>query len=129
MHMAASRNSDGYAISSQNYASELSQFIGEEVAPATHQAISQAREKLDWEAFRFLLQEANQDTELDGSRFRYQGHVTRAVDGTQLTLPRSEDVLELFEPRKSRVGTGHYPGPLMVTAVNVFTGRPCPSAS
>ena len=127
MHMAANRNTDGYAISSQGYAAELSQFLGEKITPVSHQAISQAREKLDWEAFRFLLREANQDSELDGSRFRYRNHVTRAVDGSQLTLPRSQDVLELFEPRKSKAGTGHYPGALLVTAVNVFTGQ-CRSA-
>lgn len=127
MHMAASRNTDGYSISAQNYAAELSQFVGETVAPATHQAISKAREKLDWEAFRYLLQESNQDTELDGARFRYRGHIARAVDGTQLTLPHSEGILDLFEQRQSKAGLGHYPGALMVTAINVFTGQ-CKSA-
>ena len=123
MHMAASRNTDGYSITAQNYSSELSQFVGEEVPPATHQAISKAREKLGWEAFRYLLEQANQDTELDSSRFRYRGHITRAADGTQLTLPHSDDVLELFEQRTSKAGLGHYPGALMVTAINVFTGQ------
>ena len=123
MHMAASRNTDGYSISAQNYAAELSLCVGETVVPATHQAVSKAREKLDWEAFRYLLREVNQDAELDGARFRYQGHITRAVDGTQLTLPHSEDILDLFEQRQSKAGLGHYPGALMVTAINVFTGQ------
>jgi hypothetical protein len=123
MHMTANRNTDGYSISSQNYSAELSQFVGEPVEAATHQAISKAREKLDWEAFRYLLKEANQDVELHATRFRYRGHITRAVDGTQLTLPHSEELLEIFEQRKSMAGLGHYPGALMVTAINVFTGQ------
>ena len=127
MHMSANRNTDGYSISAQNYAAELSQFTGEPIEPATHQAISKSREKLDWEAFRYLLQEANQDTQLNASRFRYRGHITRAADGTQLTLPHSEGMLELFEQRQSKAGLGHYPGALMVTAINVFTGQ-CKSA-
>lgn len=123
MHMAVNRNTDGYAISSQNYSSELSQFIGQKVLPASHQALSKAREKLDWEAFRFLLQQANQDTQLDAARFRYRGHITRAADGTQLSLPHSEGVLAEFEQRTSKAGLGHYPGALMVTAINIFTGQ------
>lgn len=127
MHMTASRNMDGYSISAQNYAAELSLLVGEAIAPATHQAVSKAREKLDWEAFRYLMQKANQDAELDGSRFRYRGHIARAVDGTQLTLPHSEGILDLFERRQSTAGLGHYPGALMVTAINVLTGQ-CKSA-
>jgi hypothetical protein len=121
--MAAHRNADGYAISSQNYFSELSHFVGESIVPASHQAVSKARSKIDWQAFRHLLQEANQDDVLTGPRFRYRGHITRAIDGTQLTLPHSEELLEYFDQRNSKAGLGHYPGALLVTALNVFTGQ------
>ena len=121
--MAAHHNADGYAISSQNYFSELSQFVGETIEPASHQAVSRARSKIDWQAFRYLLQEANQDNELSGKQYRFRGHITRAIDGTQLTLPHSEELLEYFEQRNSKVGLGHYPGALLVTALNVFTGQ------
>ena len=94
------------------------------IEPASHQAVSRARSKIDWQAFRHLLQEANQDDELTGSRFRYRGHVTRAIDGTQLTLPHSDETLEYFDQRSSSAGLGHYPGALLVTALNVFTGQP-----
>lgn len=123
LHMAAHRNSDGYAITSQNYFSDLSDFLGRPLTPASHQAISKARSKLDWQAFRHLLEESNQDTSLSSPAHRYRGHVVRAVDGTQLTLPRSEDILELFEPHNTRVGVAHYPAALMVTAMNLFTGQ------
>ena len=93
MHIAASRNSDGYAITAQKSAAELGRFVDEEVLPLSRQAVSQAREKLDWEAFRYPMREANQDTKLDGDCFRYRGHITRAADGTRLTLPHSEGVL------------------------------------
>jgi hypothetical protein len=121
--MAAHRNGDGYAISSQNYFSELSRFVGETVEPASHQAISKARSNLDWQAFRHLLSQANQDSELTGERYRYRGHIARAIDGSQLTLSYSEEILEYFEQRTSTAGIGHYPGALLVTALNVFTGQ------
>ena len=121
--MAAHHNADGYAISSQNYFSELSRFTGETLVPASHQAISRARSKIDWQAFRHLLEEANQDASLSGSGYRYHEHVTRAIDGTQLTLPHSDELLEYFDQRSSIAGLGHYPGALLVTAMNVFTGQ------
>lgn len=123
LHMAAHHNADGYAISSQNYFSELSRINGESIEPASHQAIARARSKLDWQAFRHLFQVANQDTELSGDRFRYRGHITRAIDGTQLTLPHSDELLEYFDQRSSSAGLGHYPGALLVSALNVFTGQ------
>ena len=97
LHMAAHRNGDGYDITAQNYFSELREYLGDEgIEPVTRQGISQARAKLDWEAFRHLLHEANQDRELASRGFCYRGHVTRAIDGTQLTLPLSSDLLDFF---------------------------------
>ncbi len=124
LYMAAHRNSDGYDIASQNYFSELGGYLGNpEIEPVTRQAVSQARGKLDWEAFRYLVREANQDFELASRGFCYRGHVTRAIDGTQLTLPHSDDILDLFERRQTTRGLGHYPCALLVTALNVFTGQ------
>lgn len=124
VYMAAHRNGDGYDISSQNYFHELGQYLGDEaISPASRPAVSQARAKLDWEAFRHLVRDANQDDELARKGFCYRGHVTRAVDGTQLVLPHSEDVLDLFERRKTKGWVGHYPSALLVTALNVYTGQ------
>jgi len=123
LHMSAHRNMDGYDITSQNYFAELSRFTGDAINPVSHQAISQARAKIDWEAFRYLLQQANQDEVFSGKAFRYRGHIVRAIDGTQITLPRSEDILDLFEPHNTRTGVSHYPAALLVTAMNVFTGQ------
>lgn len=122
--MAAHRNNDGYDITAQNYFSDLREYLGEsDLQPVTRQAISQARAKLDWEAFRYLLRQANQDEPLAAQGFSYRGHVTRAIDGTQLTLPCSEDLLEFFDRRQTSHGLGHYPCALLVTALNVFTGQ------
>jgi hypothetical protein len=122
--MAAHRNGDGYDITSQNNFSELREYLGgDEVEPVTRQAVSRARAKLDWEAFRHLLRDANQDEELAARGFCYRGLVTRAIDGTQLTLPHTEDLLEFFDRRQTTHGVGHYPCALLVTALNVFTGQ------
>ena len=127
LYMAAHGNREGYGISAQNYFSELGRLTGETTPPASHQAISSAKEKIDWQAFRHLLQASNQDQELSAKQFRYQGHTTRAVDGSGLTLPRSPELAEYFDPRSSSAGVGHYPAALLVTAMNVYTGQ-CKSA-
>jgi Transposase DDE domain len=124
LYMAANRNEDGYDITSQNYFSELGLHLGEDIVPATRQSFCTARKKLHWTAFEYLLRLANQDYTPALTLLRYKGHVTRAIDGTRLTLPRSEDLLAHFELPKSKAGFGHYPAAMLVTAVNVFTGQP-----
>lgn len=122
--MAANRNENGYDITSQNYFEELGHYSGEPLEPMTRQSVSEARGKLGWEAFEYLLTAANREEEFRSSRFTYKGHVTRAVDGTYMNAPRTEDVLKYFSPQKTASRDGHYPSLLAVTATNVFTGQP-----
>ena len=122
--MAACRNENGYDITSQNYFEELAEHQESGKDPATRQSVSEARGKVKWEGFEMLLSKANRETALDQPPFVYKGHVTRAVDGTSMIVPRTEDLLSHFTPRTSCQGEGHYPSALMVSAVNVFTGQP-----
>jgi len=122
--MAASRNEDGYDITSQNYFERLAEHRGEEIQPVTRQSISEARSKLKWEGFQALLSSANRETAFTQDSLRYKGHITRAVDGTSMIVPRTAELLEYFTPRTSKKGEGHYPCLLAVTAMNVFTGQP-----
>ena len=122
--MTLNRNQNGYDISSRNYFSKLNQQIRESIKSARRQSVCEARKKLDWQAFEFLMKEANQDKLLNDSNFRFKGHLTRAIDGTSLLIPHSKDILTYFKQRKD--GTGgyiHYPLALLVTATNVFTGQ------
>jgi hypothetical protein len=126
LSLAATRNANGYDISSQNYFRDLGKRLGEKIDPAKHQSISEARSKLGWEAFEFLFHEANIESADLPERFKFKGHLTRAIDGTSFFTPRSKSLLEHFSLRKtkSEEGETHYPYGLLVTAINVYTGQP-----
>ena len=78
MSMTLNRNGNGYDISAQNYFRELNSQVQEKVKPVRHQSVSEARGKLKWEAFEYLLGAANLESNglPEGSKFK--GHVTRA---------------------------------------------------
>jgi hypothetical protein len=62
LSMSASRNGNGYDISSQSYFRELSRALGERIEPARRQSVSEARSKLKWQGLEFLLGAANLET-------------------------------------------------------------------
>jgi hypothetical protein len=104
----------------------LSAELGRKVTPARHQSVSEARGKLDWEAFEFLLDEANLEHDKLDKEFKFKGHVTRAIDGTSFFVPRTDELLKHFSPRKTKAEEGetHYPYGLCLAAINVFTAQP-----
>jgi hypothetical protein len=124
--MSASRNANGYDISSQNYFRELGKSLGESIDPVRKQSMSEARSKIEWRAFEFLLGQANLEPAGLPTNFKFNGHVTRAIDGTSFFTPRSDDLLQHFSPRKtkSEEGETHYPYGLCLAAINVFTAQP-----
>lgn len=128
LHMAISRNENGYDITSQNYFRELGLHLEEKIEPVTRQSFSEARGKLSWQGIEYLLDVANQEESLrELPHLKYRGHITRAIDGTSLLLPRTDELLSYFTPRKIPGSGGelcHYPTAMLVTAVNVFTGQP-----
>jgi IS4 transposase len=124
--MTASRNGNGYDISSQNYFRELGKLLEIEIDPVRKQSISDARAKIYWQAFEFLLTQSNLESAGLPDEFKFEGHVTRAWDGTSFITARTEELLTHFTPRKtkSEEGETHYPYGLCLTAINVFTGQP-----
>jgi hypothetical protein len=126
LKMALDRNGNGYDITSQTYFRELGRELGEKIEAVRHQSVSEARAKLNWEGFEYLLGEANIEKNGLGKKLKFKGHVTRAADGTSFYTPRSEDLLAHFSPRKTKAEEGetYYPYGLCVTAINVYTGQP-----
>ena len=61
-HMAASGNRDGYAITAQNYFSEL---FGSSKEASTKQSISESRQKLHYQTFAYLLNKANMEEHIE----------------------------------------------------------------
>lgn len=126
LSMTLGRNGNGYDISSQHYFRDLSAELRRKITPARHQSVSEARGKLGWEAFAFLLDEANLEHDKLDEDFKFKGHVTRAMDGTSFFVPRTNELLEHFSLRKTKAEEGetHYPYGLCVAAINVFTAQP-----
>lgn len=124
--MVASRNGNGYDISSQNYFRELGAHLEKDISPARRQGVSDARAKLKWQALEYLLETANLEAKDLPPSLRFKGHITRAIDGSSFFTPRTDELLMYFSPRNtcSEEGETHYPYGQLVTAVNVYTGQP-----
>lgn len=126
MHMVADQNRFGYESSSQEYFYNLNHNSKIEYEAAKRSTISEARSKLSYKAFEYLLNSINlnQKSEISDSHL-WHGHLVRAVDGTKLTLPATKEILKEFPRRGNRGGSvEHYPFAILTTAVNVFTGQP-----
>ncbi|MGE0634586.1 MAG: IS4 family transposase [Pseudobdellovibrionaceae bacterium] len=107
---AANRNRSGYDISSQQY------FARQDLTEATarRSSITEARSKLSFEAFIYLLERLNEKAPEE----RWNGLRVFAVDGSRITLPHAKEVLKKFVANNNT----HYPKGLLVCATNVLTG-------
>ena len=116
MHMAAHANCAGYAITAQDFFAEL----GITADAPIKQSVGVARGKIAWQAFRYLLYEARQDS----VEQPWNGHTVRIADGTKLNLPLCEETLERFDIPNSKTGACHYRQAWMVTLINSGTLQP-----
>lgn len=115
--MAANRNGAGYAITAQDFFHEL----GVSDQAPIKQSVSDARKKISWKAFEFLLKEANQEESIEEL---WHGHRVRIADGTKLNLPLSDELAQHFTVPNSKEGPGHYPQAWMVTLINSTSCQP-----
>lgn len=106
--MSLNRNRNGCAISAAQYFDRYD-LPG---APC-RSSFTEARSKIAWEAFPFLLNKIN-DT---APEKLWKGHRVFAIDGSRIILPHSKEILEEFPKR-----TTHYPKGLLVAVTDVFSG-------
>lgn len=111
---------NGYEITSQNYFSQFSKWS----QSVRRSSLCEARQKVDWRAFQYLLEKANQEAHPDLQSLRWKGHWVKAIDGTFLTLPATRAILERFPRRPNPQSLAHYPYALLVSITNVLTGQP-----
>ena len=110
-------------ISSQLYCFQWNAHSSEydQLKVASRSSISEARSKLSWKAFEHLLGEA----ELSGENASlWKGHRVRAVDGTKLQIPHSEEIEQSFPRRINKGSLEHYPLGSLMVAMDIFTGQP-----
>lgn len=112
--MALEQNKNGYGLASRSYVRRLEGHL--DLNPVSKSSICEARQKLSWEAFAYLFEKVGKE---GGEQMCWKKHKVRAVDGTYIQLPHSEEILKEFP----QCGN-HYPKALLVTAQNMITGQP-----
>jgi hypothetical protein len=115
--MAIEGNRAGHSISAQDFFVEMG-FEAKE-APKK-QTVSDARVKLQWQGFEFLLTESRRD-DLEEP---WLGHPVKVTDGTKLNMPNSDELKEYFATPNTKVGPGFYPQAWMVTLLSSTSGQP-----
>jgi hypothetical protein len=114
LKLALRRNGDGYEITSRNY---FAQFGQSRVARSS---LSEAREKIEWQAFSYLLDELNQEARV----VMWKQHRVFAADGTCLNLPHAPEIIENFPLDLDERCRAHYPKGLLLTLTDVLSGVP-----
>jgi len=93
-----------------------------EFARLNRSSYCEARDKLSWEGIAYLLERAsleNHNVEPE----RWRGHRVRAVDGSCLQLPRSDEILSKFPTRSGGFGETYYPYAYLFVAADIFTSQ------
>ena len=99
--------------------------------PVHRSAVTKSRKKVSWELFEALFQRfVKLSDELFPNRPEYlwRGMRVFACDGSNYTLPASEEIREYFDPEsgfgKKNNGSGHFPTCLVSTIYDVFRQIP-----
>jgi hypothetical protein len=121
MHKSLCQSGRGYELIYANYFAQLEH--SDQVCRLSRSSFCEARAKLSWEAFALLLHRANLDQNKNFQSPRWKGHRVRAVDGSCVQLPRSEEILATFPVRSGGFGNTHYPYAYLVVAADIFTSQ------
>jgi hypothetical protein len=92
-------------------------------------ALSKARAKIPWEAFREMLEKAvalAYEIWPERPGDRWHGMHVLAIDGSKFDLPATDEIREEFDPQSGLgvPGKGHYPQCLVSTLYDVFRALP-----
>ena len=99
-------------------------------AGAIHRsAFTRARKKVDWRIFRQILDEAVKlayECWPDNPKDFWHGMSVYGIDGSNYTLPATQEVRSEFDPESGlqHKGKGHYPQCLVCTLYDVFRRLP-----
>ena len=118
LHKSACQPGRGYELICANYFRQLNH--DNEFSRLNRSSYCEARDKLSWECFSYLLERANLEN-FDSHKVRWRGHRVRAVDGSCIQLPRSKEILEKFPTRNGGFGETYYPYAYLFVAADIFT--------
>lgn len=115
--MVAEGNRFGLAIAGQKFCKKREIDVAE---AARKQTLSDARLKIQWQGFEFLLHEARRDDLED----LWKTHRVRIADGSKFNTPNTPELREHFETPNTKAGEGFYPQAWLVTLLNSTTAQP-----
>lgn len=115
--MVADGNRNGLAIVAQEFCARREIDVAE---AARKQTLSDARKKVRWQAFEFLVHEAKRDD----LEVPWIGHRVRIADGTKIYTPNAEELREHFDVPNTKAGSGFFPQAWLVTLLNSTTAQP-----
>lgn len=115
--MVADGNRNGLAIVGQEFCTRREIDVAE---AASKQTLSDARKKIQWQGFEYLVHEAKRD-DLETP---WKKHRVRIVDGTKFYMPNTPELRAHFKIPSSRAGAGFYPQAWLVTLLNSTTAQP-----
>lgn len=124
---SVSRNFGGYDISARSFFSALNELSGTQLSshsPPCRSSICEARQKLSWEAFPYLLDKFNDGIKAELDSMKWRGHSVYAIDGSTLRLTFSDALKQRFPDVGSGQTKTHYPKARIVLATHVFSGIP-----
>jgi hypothetical protein len=119
LHLASSTNKDGY-LTSLRRTWENFGFKGSQTPSVS--SLSEYREKVRFDFFKDIFE--NDLEQFEPSRKMFRGHYVYAIDGDQLDLPSSPNVLAKgYRGKKhSKVYETHYPKLYTVQLVDLING-------
>jgi len=122
MNLVKDRNAKGYDITMNQLWSESKRFNFELPSdePPKRSAFSQARNKLEANVVKKLIKKSvNEFEDLYDYKYRWKSHRVFAVDGTEYTLPASEDLIKRFGRQNCGNVDAHYPQTSVSVLFNV----------
>ncbi len=124
LSFSASNNFGGYDISATSFFSDLSDCLNTKFSPPSRSSICEARQKLSWEIFPYLLNVFNEKIATDLNKLKWKNHHVYAVDGSTFTLPYSKEIKSSFPDIGSKATKTHYPKARVVLATHMLSGIP-----
>lgn len=124
LSFSVSRNFGGYDISTQSFFTSLSNHLDLKLSTPGRSSVCEARQKLSWEAFPYLLNHFNNSIKGDLNKLKWKGHHIYAVDGSTLTLSHSKELKDRFPDIATGITKTHYPRARVVLATHMLSGIP-----
>ena len=102
----------------------MNNHLNRKIVPPKRSSICEARQKLSWEVFPYLLDKLNESLKPTLDQLKWKGHFIYAIDGSLLQLPHSSEITSRFPDVGNQSTRTHYPKARVVLSTHVLSGIP-----